>query len=135
IAPHYQRLMMSKSPAPLEDSSSRESSCFEGPGSSSTTFATRDLGVSLVSSSVPGPLSQLATEDQPQEDVPVDFNPLGSPKEPAVTTTAPEDSVAKRALGLDRPGAPRLGSPFTYHTWGPDNSSSKRKVHRHNPMG
>lgn len=134
IAPHYQRLMMSKSPAPLEDSSSRESSCFEGPGPSSTTFATRDLGVSLVSSSVPGPLSQLATEDQPQ-DVPVDFNPFGSPKEPAVATTAPEDSVAKRALGLDRPGAPRLGSPFTYHTWGPDNSSSKRKVHRHNPMG
>lgn len=135
IAPHYQRLMMSKSPAPLEGSSSRESSCFEGPGPSSATFATRDLGVSLMSSSVPGPLSQLAAEG-PLQDVPVDFNdPFGSPKEPALATTAPEDSVVKRALGLDRPSAPRLGSPFTYHTWGPDNSSSKRKVHRHNPMG
>lgn len=135
IALHYQRLMMSRSPAPLEDSSSRESTCFEALGPSSTAFETRDLGVSLVSSSLPGPLSQLAAAEDRPRDVPVDFNhPFGSPKETAIATTAPEDSVAKRSLGLNS-SAPRLGSPFTYHTWGPDNSSSKRRVHRHNPMG
>lgn len=127
IAPHYQRLMMSKSPAPLE-SSSPESS--EDPGAKSAAF-TRDLGVSLVSSSVPEPLSQLAAEEPPQNTW---FNePVYGPGSPKEKTTA-ADLVAKRSLGLDRPGmAPRLGSPFTYHTWGPERS--RRQNHRHSPIG
>lgn len=135
IAPHYQRLMLSKTPEPLVDSSSRESSCFDGPEQNSTAFATRDLGVSLVSSSVPEPLAQLTADEPPRQDNHVDWfnHPVhsgGNPPEP----TRSGASVAKRSLGLDGPGmAPRLGSPFNYHTWGPDNS--KRRIHRHSPMG
>ena len=137
IAPHYQRLMMAKTPEPL--TSSPELS-LEGPGASSTAFTTRDLGVSLVSSSVPEPLSQLAADKQPQKDSHVELSKhstqsgAGTEKPATAATTATTNLVARRSLGLDRPGiAPRLGSPFTYHTWGPDRS--KRRIHRHSPMG
>lgn len=134
IAPHYQRLMMDKTPEP--STSSPESSSLECTGANSTAFTTRDLGMSLVSSSIPEPLSQLAADSQPQ-DAHVEFSKhlaqrdIG-PEKPAAAATA--NPVARKSLGLDRPGiAPRLGSPFTYHTWGPDRS--KRRIHRHSPMG
>ncbi|KAE8135869.1 hypothetical protein BDV38DRAFT_123809 [Aspergillus pseudotamarii] len=131
IAPHYQRLMMSRSPTPALDMvshSSRESSQAEVPTSSSAVYATRDLGISLVSSSVPGPLTQLAMEEPPS-------NNSGEWSSQPVPCNAPHgevDPFANRPFSFDeREIAPRLGSPFTYHTWGPNNS--KKRVQRHTP--
>ncbi|KAE8392135.1 hypothetical protein ETB97_011768 [Aspergillus alliaceus] len=132
IAPHYQRLMMSRSPTPFLDMlsrSSRESSQAEAPTSSTPVYATRDLGISLVSSSVPGPLTQLAMEEPSPKDgsgkwfsQPVPCNPPHSAVDP----------FANRPSSFDeREIAPRLGSPFTYHTWGPSNS--RKRVQRHTP--
>ncbi|KJJ32512.1 hypothetical protein AFLA70_291g001411 [Aspergillus flavus AF70] len=131
IAPHYQRLMMSRSPTPALDMishSSRESSQAEVPTSSSAVYATRDLGISLVSSSVPGPLTQLAMEEPPS-------NNSGEWFSQPVPCNAPHGAVdpfANRPFSFDeREMAPRLGSPFTYHTWGPNNS--RKRAQRHTP--
>ncbi|KAI9926916.1 hypothetical protein ASPWEDRAFT_32593 [Aspergillus wentii DTO 134E9] len=133
IAPHYQRMMESRSPTPASDmfaQESRETSRADVPDNSSTVYATRDLGVSLVSSSVPGPLAQLAAEEpSPQTTNPEWFNQPLQYGQPDVVEPSP-----KTRFGLEEPAmAPRLGSPFMYHTWGPD--SSKRRNHRHAPMG
>lgn len=128
ISPHYQRLMMSKTPEPL--TSSPEASA-EAHGASSMAFTTRDLGVSLASSTVPQPLAQLAADNQPPER----SHSAGTGVRLEQPVTSPMNPVvARRSLGLDRHSfAPRLGSPFNYHTWGPDRS--KRRTRRHSPMG
>lgn len=116
IAPHYQRMLQSRSPSPFVDLFSRSSR------ESSMANVTRDLGVSLISSTVPGPLSQLATEGVPSDDW---FNnPVQStPQQGAVL----EFASKKDHIDIGDPGSiPRLGSPFIYNTWGPD--SSRRRV-------
>lgn len=132
IAPHYQRLMMSKTPEPLTSSPDEESA--EAPGASSMAFTTRDLGVSLASSTAPQPLAQLAAENnQPQE---LSHSPENAFRleQPVKSTSQVNPIVARRSLGMDRHSfGPRLGSPFNYHTWGPDRS--KRRTRRHSPMG
>ncbi|KAF7594215.1 hypothetical protein BBP40_009919 [Aspergillus hancockii] len=132
IAPHYQRLMMSRSPTPYLDMlsrSSRESSQVEIPASSTTVYATRDLGISLVSSSVPGPLTQLAMEEPSPQDSSSEWFSQPVPCNPPLGAA---DPFANRPFSFDeRQMAPRLGSPFTYHTWGPNNS--RKRVHRHTP--
>lgn len=126
IAPHYQRMLQSRSPSPFLDVFSRP--YHEVPyadSCDSTAYATRDLGVSLVSSMVPGTLSQLATESLPSDDW---FNtPVQSAQHDAVVESVPKDSVA---LG-EADSIPRLGSPFIYRTWGP--RSSKREVEQQLP--
>ncbi|THC99118.1 hypothetical protein EYZ11_001369 [Aspergillus tanneri] len=123
--------MQSRSPTPALDLFSHpsyESSHVEVSGGSSAAYATRDLGVSLVSSSVPGPLSQLAMEfTSPQETNSEWFNKL-VPREPSKVV----EPFAKRPFSFDeREMAPRLGSPFTYNTWAPINS--RKRANRHTP--
>ncbi|PLB55420.1 hypothetical protein P170DRAFT_345728 [Aspergillus steynii IBT 23096] len=132
IAPHYQRMMQSKSPTPALDLFSHpsgEPSHAEASGSNSTAYATRDLGVSLVSSSVPGPLAQLATETvSPPETNNEWFNNPVSHEPPRAT-----DPFVNKPFSFDERDVapPRLGSPFTYHTWGPHNS--RKRASRHTP--
>ncbi|KAK2754660.1 hypothetical protein FQN54_006793 [Arachnomyces sp. PD_36] len=135
IAPHYQRLLQSRSPSPFHDlfprRTSRASSRLGSSYSNSTSFATRDLGVSLVSSSARHQLSQLATEETPRVETEQDWfnNPVETSNQQA-ETTAPQTS---KSGGLGDPGpVPRLGSPFMYNTWGP--STSNRRVRPTTPI-
>ncbi|GAB1195074.1 hypothetical protein APSETT444_004328 [Aspergillus pseudonomiae] len=120
-----------KTPTPALDMvsrSSRESSQAEASTSSSAVYATRDLGISLVSSSVPGPLTQLAMEEPPNSNSGEWF----SQPVPCNVPHGAVDPFANRPFSFDeREMAPRLGSPFTYHTWGPNNS--RKRVQRHTP--
>ncbi|RAL01392.1 uncharacterized protein BO80DRAFT_67315 [Aspergillus ibericus CBS 121593] len=133
IAPHYQRMMQSKSPTPFLDLLSHpsgEPARAEAPNNSSTVYATRDLGVSLMSSSAPGPLAQLAAEDPSPREVSNEWfnNPVlsGFHQAMVVPPTIPLASASKQEP------VPRLGSPFTYNnTWGP--GGSRKRLHRHTP--
>ncbi|OOF99128.1 hypothetical protein ASPCADRAFT_204788 [Aspergillus carbonarius ITEM 5010] len=132
IAPHYQRMMQSKSPTPFLDLFSRptgEPARAEAPSNSSTAYATRDLGVSLLSSSVPGPLSQLAAEDPSPREISNEWfnNPVLSGAHEA---TAEPPTIHPANASKQEP-VPRLGSPFTYNTWGPN--GSRKRLHRHTP--
>lgn len=116
MAPHYQRLLLSRSPSPAVEPLSFSGRVASRTGTTTgdaTGFATRELGVSLVSSSLPSNLSQLAMparSDRENEPTPT----------PGISvTSAPSDPrPAKDPI-------PRLGSPFMYHTWGPDSSSRR----------
>ncbi|KAL1998247.1 hypothetical protein VTN02DRAFT_6549 [Thermoascus thermophilus] len=124
IAPHYQRLLQSRSPEPFRDlfsRSSRESSQLGSSYGSSASFATRDLGVSLVSSSLPATLSQLSPQDHPsrQTDNHWFSNPAGQSVQQANNSP-----FSAGTAGLDNPDPiRRLGSPFVYNTWDPGSSS------------
>ncbi|KAL4929359.1 uncharacterized protein BDV17DRAFT_74205 [Aspergillus undulatus] len=131
IAPHYQRMMQSRSPTPALDLFSRPSDIqprVEAPTNTSAAYATRDLGVSLVSSSVPGPLAQLAAQDPLPEPSTELARPqvLGSPRS-ELDGPLPTKSSSFHASGV----VPRLGSPFSYHTWGPNHV--KKRNQRHMP--
>jgi hypothetical protein len=122
IAPHYQRLLQSRSPSPFLDIfslSAREPPRFNsGYSNPPATFATRDLGVSLVSSSLPTALSQLAAVD-PMPNRPDDW--FNNPEtQPVQQTSNSGSTLAVNRLETDP--IPRLGSPFMYNTWGPDHS-------------
>ena len=138
IAPHYQRLLQSRSPSPFSSSSrpqsrsqsrlSEVSSPFEMQPSS---FNTRDIQLSLTTSTAAsmqpqGPLAQLGSENatvlQPQQEW---FN---EPPVPWASPTAiPSDVVDTDVGGTEEPtpGPPLLGSPFGYHTWGPSRSRQR----------
>ncbi|KAL4948753.1 hypothetical protein BDW69DRAFT_87401 [Aspergillus filifer] len=130
IAPHYQRMMQSRSPTPFLDLFTRPSDAppapkNEAPVNTSTAYATRDLGISLVSSSVPEPLAQLAAQD------PSPSTELGCP---AVAGPRSElgGPLPTKSSSFDASGVvSRLGSPFSYHTWGPNHV--KKRNHRHTP--
>ncbi|KAL4985233.1 hypothetical protein BDW68DRAFT_147226 [Aspergillus falconensis] len=130
IAPHYQRMMQSRSPEPFPDLFSRPSDAtpaVSAPVNSSATYATRDLGVSLVSSSVPGPLAQLAAQDPLPPSaafIPRSLIP-GSPRSDL------GNPLPTKSSSIDGSEVPRLGSPFSYHTWGPNNV--KKRNQRHTP--
>ena len=98
ITAHYQRLRESRSPSPFTDSldrrsssritrsMSRQMSAPEVMATSTTspaTYATRELGISLVASGATAPLAQLVTGDSPPIDHHSDdfFNtPIAPPK-------------------------------------------------------
>ncbi|KAL4797704.1 hypothetical protein BDV19DRAFT_43039 [Aspergillus venezuelensis] len=131
IAPHYQRMMQSRSPTPFLDLFTRPSdapapaSRNEAPVNTSTAYATRDLGISLVSSSVPEPLAQLAAQDP---------SPSTELARPAVASLRSElgGPLPTKSSSFDASGVvPRLGSPFSYHTWGPNHV--KKRNQRHTP--
>lgn len=116
IAPHYQRLLQSRSPSPFIDHFGRHCSSSRSSRQSSVSL-TRDLNVSLVASGATGPLAQLAAEDSPVDASDEWFNtPVAVAPESATHTTS-------RGLGIDPAtvgsSIPRLGSPFMYNTWGP----------------
>lgn len=138
IAPHYQRLLQSRSPSPFSSSMrtqsrsqsrlSEVSSPFEGQPSA---FNTRDIQLSLTTSTAAsmqpqGPLAQLGSGNvnnaQPQQEW---FN---EPPVPWASPTAiPSDVIDVDVGEAEDPilAPPPLGSPFGYHTWGPSRSRQR----------
>ena len=138
IAPHYQRLLQSRSPSPFSSSSrtqsrsqsrlSEVSSPFEPP---STSFNTREIQLSLTTSTATsmqpyGPLAQLGSQNTtgsvPRQEW---FN---EPPVPWASPTAiPSDVIDADVGGNEEPTpAPQLlASPFGYHTWGPSRSRQR----------
>lgn len=122
IAPHYQRLMQSKSPSPFPDSLSRRSPPRSSPPpatsrEASVSYATRDLGISLVASGATAPLAQLVTGDSPPIASEDWFNtPVDPPSSPPTVVQHPG-----LGLGIEHEqfNIPRLASPFKPNTWGP----------------
>lgn len=118
VAPHYQRLLLSRSPSPAVEPLSFSGRVASRAGTTtgdSTRFTTRDLGMSLVSSSLPSNLSQLAMPPPSDKD----NDPTRTPG--ISFTSVPSDSPSEDKSRPADP-VPRLGSPFMYHTWGPDGS-------------
>ncbi|KAJ5884565.1 hypothetical protein N7504_012137 [Penicillium tannophilum] len=113
IMPHYQRMMQSCSPEPAPDM---------GNGAyqpdNSTAYGTRDLGVSLVTSYDPTPLTQLAEAPVPESKTEWFNNPVQNNVESHVV------QPSNNHLNVEPCNIPRLGSPFVYSTWGPGNSGS-----------
>lgn len=138
IAPHYQRLLQSRSPSPFSSSSRTQSraqsrlSEVSSPFEKQTSFFnTRDIQLSLTTSTAAsmqplGPLAQLGSENaansQPQQGW---FN---EPPVPWASPTAiPSDVIDVDVGGNEEPmlAPPPLGSPFGYHTWGPSRSRQR----------
>lgn len=138
IAPHYQRLLQSRSPSPFSSSSrtqSRSQSRLAEVSSpietQSSSFNTREIQLSLTTSTAAsmqpqGPLAQLGSENatalQPQQEW---FN---EPPVPWASPTAiPSDVIDADVSGNEEPtpAPPPLGSPFGYHTWGPSRSRQR----------
>ena len=134
IAPHYQRLLQSRSPSPFLETFTRRTAPSRGsslaPGEDTTmTFATRDLGVSLMSSETGGHLAQLATEPSSQQTNNDDWfnSPITAGPADEMSISPPEETKPT-LMHLEPPSSvPRLASPFTYNTWGPVRS---RRSHR-----
>ncbi len=131
IAPHYQRLMQSRSPSPFLESMSRRPSSRASRQSSvardtSVSYTTRDLGISLVASGATAPLAQLVTGDSPPQESEEWFN---TPVEP-LSSSPPVAATSQLGLGIDNDSMsiPRLASPFKPNTWGPSRG-------RRNPSG
>ncbi|KAI4216889.1 MAG: hypothetical protein LQ351_000838 [Letrouitia transgressa] len=136
IAPHYQRLLRSRSPSPFQSSSRSQSLLARAstPLSQeihSTPFNTRDVQISLATSTAAtmqrnGPLAQLASDDHVAPYAENDwFNdppvPWASP--PPVPSDIGLNSDNNESNGLAAPADSRqLGSPFGHHTWGPSRS-------------
>jgi hypothetical protein len=128
IAPHYQRLLQSRSPSPFLDVFTAPPRRPVGPAidhNSSTTFMTRDLGVSLVSSSLPTDFGNFGAVETPTIQ-------LAPPVETIETMQSPQQasnpaSVIPGHVPTVQEPFPRLGSPFMYNTWGPE--TSRREAH------
>lgn len=133
IAPHYQRLLQSRSPSPFSSSprsqfrSPRAMSPLAYP-SPSSPFNTRDVQLSLTTSTAAtmqpnGPLAQLAKPEPQSQDSARDW--FNDPIVPwASPSAAPSDPGHSSEDTMD---TSQLGSPFGFHTWGPGRS---RQNHR-----
>ena len=132
IAPHYQRLMKSRSPSPFSSpryqirSQSRLSEV-SSPIPQPASFNTREVQLSLTASTAAtmqpdGPLARLASG--PQQNPIASNEWFNEPPVPWASTPAiPSDLDADHH---DEPGpAPSLGSPFGFHTWGPSRSRQR----------
>ena len=138
IAPHYQRLLQSRSPSPFSSSSRAQSRSQSRLSEVSSpfevqppTFNTREIQLSLTTSTATsmqphGPLAQLGsnnvTNSEPQQEW---FN---EPPVPWASPTAiPSDVVDAEVGGNEEPmlAPPFLGSPFGHHTWGPSRSRQR----------
>ena len=145
IAPHYRRILQSRSPSPFSSSSrtqsrsqSRLSEVTSPDTAGTSSFSTRDIQFSLTTSTAAtmqpnGPLAQLckgAELPSPQADDGEWFNepPVPFASEPAIPSdvvNAPEGVSMEVRESIE--DTPRLGSPFNvYHTWGP--SRSKQRI-------
>ncbi|KAL1960094.1 hypothetical protein VTO42DRAFT_266 [Malbranchea cinnamomea] len=130
LTPHYQRILESRSPSPFPDLFSSSVGHPSHPWATSNrcnslSFA-RDLGVSLISSSLPTSVAAL-----PATTASGGFNDwLNSVASNPSYVPAPQSSQqsSSNAFVADPNSIPRLGSPFTYHTWGPDRLH--RKLYR-----
>ncbi|CAG8051597.1 unnamed protein product [Penicillium olsonii] len=126
ISPHYQRIMQSRTPEPATGITE-----IYGPPvdsrvqdfANNSAYATRDLGVSLVSSQ-PTPLAQVT------QDAPSTTDWFNNPVPDNVPAAAAKTPVHHLRVG-SAPSIPRLGSPFVYNTWAPGRSN--RHAHGLNP--
>ncbi|KIW90234.1 uncharacterized protein Z519_08878 [Cladophialophora bantiana CBS 173.52] len=141
ITAHYQRLRESRSPSPFHEQFPRRPSSRLARSTShqdpqaSTTYATRELGISLVASGATAPLAQLVTGDSPPTQLMSDdwFNtPVNASSSDAMSISTPA------GLGIEAEpdklqvasNIPRLASPFNYSTWnGSSNSNSQHRRH------
>ncbi|MCJ1317365.1 hypothetical protein MMC15_002688 [Xylographa vitiligo] len=132
IAPHYQRLLQSRSPTPFTSSSRSHSHSMRMPtpvnaDMHTSPFSTRDIQVSLTTSTATtmqrgAPLAQLT---QPFQAGSVSANEWFNDPSVPWASPAPVPSEIDHEMGnMGNPVAemPRLGSPFGYHTWGPSRS-------------
>lgn len=133
IAPHYQRLIQSRSPSPFLEPPPmcHNTTMATRPESSYTTatsFATRDLGISLASSSMPNNTYLEVPRENDSFNVQDNwFNNIGAPRpstSQGITTIASASSTNTASASANH--VPRLGSPFMYHTWGPSTSRNLR---------
>ncbi|KKY23006.1 hypothetical protein UCRPC4_g03011 [Phaeomoniella chlamydospora] len=132
IAPHYQRLLQSRSPSPFLDSFIRRpasrSSTLPPTEDTTMAFATRDLGVSLMSTSASGPLAQLAVETHEQMDSDDWFNdPITPQKSTPASSSLSQGHLEASGHLLPPSTLPKLASPFTYNTWGPTRSRRSQR--------
>lgn len=152
IAPHYQRLIRSPSPkpgVPASDTTGLDTELIRTDGeplyteapATSSPFATRDLGISLIAGSAPQeprlpPVSDLGE--------PVSENWFNELNMQAPDGTATDETVVPQSQ-LDSQGAPasgrdvpRLGSPFMYNTSEPDELPQEQthteRYSKHDPM-
>ena len=129
IAPHYQRLLQSRSPSPFTSSPQttsrtvRMSSPLNEQGAAAS-FATRDIQMSLTTSTSStmqpdGPLAQLS-KPTPRAERFLNDEWFNDPSVPWASP-APIPSDIDHVMGNQDVATelPRLGSPFGYHTWGP----------------
>ena len=140
ITAHYQRLRESRSPSPFHEQFLRRQpsrltrSVSSQDVQASTTYATRELGISLVASGATAPLAQLVTGDSPPSQQMSDdwFNTPVKGCSDAMSLSTPA------GLGIDSEpdklqvasNIPRLASPFNYSTWnGSSNSNSQHRRH------
>ncbi|MCJ1281722.1 hypothetical protein MMC26_001044 [Xylographa opegraphella] len=132
IAPHYQRLLQSRSPTPFMSSSRSHShsgrmSTPLNADMHTSPFSTRDIQVSLTTSTATtmqrnAPLAQLT---QPFHAGPSSANEWFNDPSVPWASPAPVPSEVDHETGNIRNQVaelPRLGSPFGYHTWGPSRS-------------
>jgi hypothetical protein len=141
ISAHYQRLRESRSPSPFHEQFARRPSSRLSRSTSqqpdpegSATYATRELGISLVASGATAPLAQLVTGDSPLAQQMSDdwFNtPVNGPSDPMSMSTPSGLTVETDANKLKVASSiPRLASPFTYSTWnGSSNSNYQHRRH------
>ena len=156
LAPHYQRMLNSRSPSPSSFSSppsqSRQTRYLTPPSQrNDISFDTRDFRLSLIGSTAAsmqpeGPLAQLAQRTPTNDDIEMDFNtpivpfaseaPIPSdidsapaPEAAPEPTPCPTIQQSIEPISQQETSSPprHLGSPVTFHTWGPSRS---RKFHR-----
>ena len=137
IAPHYQRLLQSRSPSPLSSSSpfythsrSRLSEASSPLSLPNPSFNTRDVQLSLTASTADtmqpdGPLAQLCDDEHLAREW---FNEPPIPF--ASEIPIPSDALSERDIDVQQDLADsftprRLGSPFGFHTWGPSRSKQR----------
>ena len=134
IAPHYQRLMKSRSPSPFssprhQTRSQSRLSQVSSPVNNPVSFNTREVRLSLTTSTAAtmqpsGPLAQLASETRPKTrptdewfaEPPVPWASM--PAIPSDLDTEEEEEPMQ---------TPVLGSPFGFHTWGPSRSRQRTR--------
>ena len=144
IAPHYQRILQSRSPSPFSSSSrvqsrsqSRLSEVTSPDTLATSSFNTRDIQLSLATSTAAtmqpdAPLAQLSqgvelplsqpTNSEWFNEPPVPF--ASEPPIPSDVVNEPKNDAMDDRGSLE--DTPQLGSPFNgYHTWGPSRSKQR----------
>jgi len=139
IAPHYQRLLQSRSPSPFPSSSRSQSRLSEFTNASSppqASFNTRDIQLSLTTSTAAtmqpsGPLAQLATENGSNSHLGNNewFNEPPAPfaSEISIPSDVAQANEPEIAIATETAQISRLGSPFGYHTWGPSRTKQRSR--------
>ncbi|KAI9720582.1 MAG: hypothetical protein M1812_002762 [Candelaria pacifica] len=138
LAPHYQRLLQSRSPTPFSQSSGlrSRSSLLSSPFGGyqdGQSFNTRDLNFSLTTSTAAsmqpsGPMAQLTRNEPHTQAQPGQGGPLARSVQEIETCNYTPFSLGLGIDGLDdRSRGPRLGSPFVENVRAP--GSYYRHVH------